>query len=425
MAQASITRYLGPDADALLRPGIELDGAAHRAARGRRAIREPGRSPSPGWSSAARSSWRSIRRARCRTLLIDGRPLTEVAGILFYLAKRFPEAGLLPHGDIEAEAQAISWMSFIAATVHPARRHRRRAGAEMYPDRRSATGAAGLGARDVTRSWTSISSGCSGASRGPSRSARDVSGSRRASRPHDGASRRATDVRDRGGDRVRAAGIALAQRGGMIGSSRCESKPPPVWMVTVPPAIRSRGSSCWKVLRGSSCAPTSSTSRCPRSKTTLVGQISISTATGSPGATFWISSCVWYGRYGVERSGSSLRCDARSQPYAAAIRRPLAAAAPGRSPRCRRGARCARSRTDRRRRSLDETQSLSLIGPVTSISCSSGAVANATRRARRRARRRSSTEAVAGRRGRSRGARPRRRDGSSVHCVRASGHSFS
>jgi glutathione S-transferase len=30
------------------------------------------------------------------TLLIDGRPLTEVAAILFYLAKRFPEAGLLP-----------------------------------------------------------------------------------------------------------------------------------------------------------------------------------------------------------------------------------------------------------------------------------------------------------------------------------------
>jgi glutathione S-transferase len=55
-------------------------------------------------------------------LLIDGRPLTEVAAILFYLAKRFPEAGLLPHDDVEAEAQAISWMSFIAATVHPARR---------------------------------------------------------------------------------------------------------------------------------------------------------------------------------------------------------------------------------------------------------------------------------------------------------------
>jgi glutathione S-transferase len=56
------------------------------------------------------------------TLLIDGRPLTEVAAILLYVAKRFPEAGLLPEGDIEAEAQAVSWMSFIAATVHPARR---------------------------------------------------------------------------------------------------------------------------------------------------------------------------------------------------------------------------------------------------------------------------------------------------------------
>jgi glutathione S-transferase len=56
------------------------------------------------------------------TLLIDGRPLTEVAGILYYLARRFPESGLWPQGGIEAEAQAISWMSFIAATIHPARR---------------------------------------------------------------------------------------------------------------------------------------------------------------------------------------------------------------------------------------------------------------------------------------------------------------
>jgi glutathione S-transferase len=56
------------------------------------------------------------------TLLIDGRSLTEVAGILFYLARRFPEAGLLPHGDIEAEAHVVSWMSFIASTLHLARR---------------------------------------------------------------------------------------------------------------------------------------------------------------------------------------------------------------------------------------------------------------------------------------------------------------
>jgi glutathione S-transferase len=56
------------------------------------------------------------------TLLIDGRPLTEVAAILFYLAKRYPGANLLPAGDAEAEAHAVSWMSFIAATIHPARR---------------------------------------------------------------------------------------------------------------------------------------------------------------------------------------------------------------------------------------------------------------------------------------------------------------
>ena len=56
------------------------------------------------------------------TLVIDGRPLTEVAGILYYLARRHPEARLLPHGDPEAEARVVSWMSFLASTVHPARR---------------------------------------------------------------------------------------------------------------------------------------------------------------------------------------------------------------------------------------------------------------------------------------------------------------
>jgi glutathione S-transferase len=56
------------------------------------------------------------------TLLIDGRPLTEVAGILFYLARTYPAARLLPEGDPEAEAQVVSWMSYIASTIHPARR---------------------------------------------------------------------------------------------------------------------------------------------------------------------------------------------------------------------------------------------------------------------------------------------------------------
>ena len=54
-------------------------------------------------------------------LLIEGRALTEVAAILYFLAKRFPDAHLLPAGDIEADAHAIEWMSFIAAAIHPAR----------------------------------------------------------------------------------------------------------------------------------------------------------------------------------------------------------------------------------------------------------------------------------------------------------------
>ncbi len=55
------------------------------------------------------------------TLVIDGRPLTEVAAILWYLARAYPAAGLVPVNDPEAEAQVISWMSFVAATLHPAR----------------------------------------------------------------------------------------------------------------------------------------------------------------------------------------------------------------------------------------------------------------------------------------------------------------
>ena len=55
------------------------------------------------------------------TLLVDGTPLTEVAACLLYLAKHFAEAGLLPTDPL-AEAQAVSWMSFIASTLHPARR---------------------------------------------------------------------------------------------------------------------------------------------------------------------------------------------------------------------------------------------------------------------------------------------------------------
>ena len=76
------------------------------------------------------------------TLLIDGRPLTEVAAILYYLARRFPDAGLLPSDDIEAEAWALSWMSFIAATLHPARQRGLDYANEVYAmaDRRLGSG---------------------------------------------------------------------------------------------------------------------------------------------------------------------------------------------------------------------------------------------------------------------------------------------
>jgi glutathione S-transferase len=76
------------------------------------------------------------------TLVVDGRPLTEVAAILFYLAKRFPNAGLLPPDDIEAEAQALSWMSFIASTLHPARKRGLDYAKEVYgiADRRLGNG---------------------------------------------------------------------------------------------------------------------------------------------------------------------------------------------------------------------------------------------------------------------------------------------
>src|SRR5262245_27726669 len=55
-------------------------------------------------------------------LLVDGRPLTQVAAILFYLARSFPEARLMPQGDAEQEAQVVSWLAFLASGVHPARR---------------------------------------------------------------------------------------------------------------------------------------------------------------------------------------------------------------------------------------------------------------------------------------------------------------
>lgn len=82
------------------------------------------------------------------TLLINGHPLTEVAAILFYLARAFPKADLLPD-EAEDQAQVISWMSFIAASVHPARRQGLEHARKIYAqaDQRLGPGAWAVGGR--------------------------------------------------------------------------------------------------------------------------------------------------------------------------------------------------------------------------------------------------------------------------------------
>ena len=53
-------------------------------------------------------------------MVADGRPISEVLAILHYLARAFPEAGLLPEDPL-TEAETLAWMSFLASAVHPTR----------------------------------------------------------------------------------------------------------------------------------------------------------------------------------------------------------------------------------------------------------------------------------------------------------------
>lgn len=66
------------------------------------------------------------------TLVAEGVPLTEVAAILFFLARKHPEAGLIPADDVMQQAQVLSWMSFVASTIHPARRQGMEHAQAMY-----------------------------------------------------------------------------------------------------------------------------------------------------------------------------------------------------------------------------------------------------------------------------------------------------
>ena len=135
------------------------------------------------------------------TLVIDGRPLTEVAAILFYLARRYPEPGLLPRDDIEADARALSWMSFAASTLHPARRHGLDHAKKIWgiADRRLGNGWA-LGHYSIAdihlfRLYWRLANFAQAR-------ARNLSQSHRALCAHDGPPRGATHDRDRNRDRI-------------------------------------------------------------------------------------------------------------------------------------------------------------------------------------------------------------------------------
>jgi glutathione S-transferase len=51
-------------------------------------------------------------------LVIDGYPLTENVAIQIWIARRFPQAKLLPSDPLE-EIKAISLMAWFASTIHP------------------------------------------------------------------------------------------------------------------------------------------------------------------------------------------------------------------------------------------------------------------------------------------------------------------
>jgi glutathione S-transferase len=64
------------------------------------------------------SEYRAINpRARVPALKVGDKVLTECPAILYYLARAFPGARLWPQ-DAWSEGQALSWMSFLATTVH-------------------------------------------------------------------------------------------------------------------------------------------------------------------------------------------------------------------------------------------------------------------------------------------------------------------
>ena len=130
------------------------------------------------------------------TLTIDGRPLTEVAATLYYLAKRFPQAALLPQDDTEGEAQAISWMSFIASSLHPGAQARAGRREKSLRARRSEIGRTGMGAGTLLdRRYPSVPA-LLALRQFRETGARNIPPPCRPPRPHDDAAGSQADLRD-------------------------------------------------------------------------------------------------------------------------------------------------------------------------------------------------------------------------------------
>lgn len=55
---------------------------------------------------------------RIPAMTIDGKPLTEVVAMMYFIAHAFPEAGLLP-GNFDDEARAIALLTWCASGIHP------------------------------------------------------------------------------------------------------------------------------------------------------------------------------------------------------------------------------------------------------------------------------------------------------------------
>ena len=105
-----LTLYFGPGACSLV-PHITLEeaGAAFEA---KPVALRKGQQRTPEYLALN-------AKGKVPLILVDGRPLTENVAIAYYLAKTLPNAKLLPSGDAEAEAQALSLLAWCASGVHP------------------------------------------------------------------------------------------------------------------------------------------------------------------------------------------------------------------------------------------------------------------------------------------------------------------